>query len=59
MIERIEGGVTAAHGFRAAGVHCGIRHNRKKRDLSLIVSECRAAAAAVYTQNLVTGAPSR
>ncbi len=57
MIERIEGGVTAAHGFRAAGVHCGIRHNRKKRDLSLIVSECRAAAAAVYTQNLVKGAP--
>ena len=53
----IEGGVTAAKGFMAGGVHCGIRKNRTKRDLSLIVSETRAAAAAVYTTNLVKGAP--
>ena len=53
----IEGGVCAAQGFRASGIHCGIRKNREKRDLALIVSEKRASAAAVYTQNLVKGAP--
>ncbi len=53
----IEGGVCAAKGFRAGGVHCGIRKNKTKRDLSLIVSDVRAAAACVYTQNLVKGAP--
>ena len=57
MIKTIEGGVTAAAGFTASGVHCGIRHNRTKRDISLILSECPAAAAAVYTTNLVKGAP--
>ncbi len=57
MLNLIEGGVTAARGFRASGVHCGIRHNRKKRDIALIVSDVRASAAAVYTQNLVKGAP--
>ena len=56
-MEIISGGVCAAKGFKAAGVHCGIRRNRSKRDLSLIYSEKRAAAAAVYTTNLVKGAP--
>ena len=56
-IKRIEGGVCAAKGFSANGVHCGIRKNRAKRDLSLIYSETRATAAAVYTTNLVKGAP--
>ena len=53
----INGGVCAAKGFKANGVHCGIRKNKSKRDLSLILSEKRASAAAVYTQNLVKGAP--
>lgn len=53
----IEGGVCAAQGFTANGIHCGIRKNKTKRDLSLIVSEVRATAAAVYTTNLVKGAP--
>ena len=53
----IQGGVCAAQGFRANGVHCGIRHNRTKRDLTLIVSDVPASAAGVYTQNLVKGAP--
>ena len=53
----VEGGVCAAKGFTASGVHCGIRKNRQKRDLSLIFSACPAAAAAVYTTNLVKGAP--
>ena len=56
-MEFIKGGVCAAKGFTAGGIHCGIRKNRTKRDLSLIVSEKRAAAAAVYTTNLVKGAP--
>ena len=53
----IEGGVTAAKGFTAGGVHCGIRKSRAKRDLGLIYSEVPASAAAVYTTNLVKGAP--
>ena len=53
----ISGGVCAAKGFSASGVHCGIRKNRTKKDLSLIYSEIKASAAAVYTTNLVKGAP--
>ena len=53
----IEGGVCAAKGFRANGVHCGIRKNHSKKDLSLIFSTVPASAAAVYTTNLVKGAP--
>ena len=53
----IQGGVCAATGFKANGVHCGIRKNHTKKDLALIVSEKKAAAAAVYTTNLVKGAP--
>ena len=56
-MEIIKGGVCAAKGFTAAGVHCGIRKNKTKRDLSLIFSEKVATAAAVYTTNLVKGAP--
>lgn len=56
-MKKIEGGVCAPAGFRANGVHCGIRKNKTKRDLSLIVSDVRSAAACVYTQNLVKGAP--
>ena len=46
MMKLIEGGVCAAQGFTASGIHCGIRKNREKRDLALIVSEKRASAAA-------------
>lgn len=53
----VDGGVCAAKGFTAGGVHCGIRKNKDKKDLSLIYSEKKAAAAAVYTTNLVKGAP--
>ncbi len=56
-MEIIQGGVCAAKGFKANGIHCGIRKNRTKRDLSLIYSETVANAAAVYTTNLVKGAP--
>ena len=53
----ISGGVCAAKGFKANGVHCGIRKNHSKKDLALIVSDVPATAAAVYTTNLVKGSP--
>ncbi len=53
----IEGGICAAKGFTAAGIHCGIRKNKTKKDLALIFSEKKANTAAVYTTNLVKGAP--
>ena len=56
-MKTITGGVCAAKGFKAAGIHCGIRKGRDKKDLSLIFSEVPASCAAVYTTNLVKGAP--
>ncbi len=56
-MEFLSGGVTAAKGFTASGIHCGIKNNYPKKDLAMIKSEVRAAAAAVYTQNKVYGAP--
>ncbi len=53
----ISGGVCAAKGFLASGIHCGIRKNRTKRDLALIYSKTPCNGAAVYTTNLVKGAP--
>ena len=53
----INGGVCAATGFKASGIHCGIRKNKTKKDLALIVSDKKCTAASVYTTNLVKGAP--
>ena len=54
----IEGGVCAALGFRAAGIHVGVKtSNLSKKDLALIVSDVPCAAAAVYTKNAVKAAP--
>lgn len=53
----IDGSVTAAKGFKASGIHCGIRKNKGKRDLALIVCEKPCTAAAVYTKNLVQSSP--
>lgn len=58
MMKYIDGGVCAAAGFKAAGVHCGIRSkNTEKKDLAMIVSDQMCSAAAVYTKNKVKGAP--
>lgn len=57
MVKQIAGGVCAPQGFRAAGVYCGVHPNRQKADLGLIVSDCPAAAAAVFTTNKVKAAP--
>ncbi len=56
-MKQIPGGICAAKGFTASGVHCGIRKNKTKKDLALILSEKKANAACVYTTNLVKGAP--
>lgn len=53
----IDGGVTAPKGFVAAGIHCGIRKNQNKKDIAMVYSASPCSAAAVYTQNLVKGAP--
>ena len=56
-IKRIEGGVTYPAGFRASGIHCGLRKNKSKKDLALIVADKPCNAAAIYTTNKVYGAP--
>ena len=54
--ECIEGGVTAAQGFRACGVAAGIKYQDRK-DMALVVADAPAAVAAVYTTNKVAAAP--
>lgn len=56
-MEIIEGGICAPLGFTASGVHCGIRKNKSKEDLALVLADCECSAAAVYTTNKVKGAP--
>ena len=54
----IEGGVCAAKGFKASGLHVGVKtRNIDKKDLALIVADCESTAAAVYTKNVVKAAP--
>ncbi len=56
-MEIIKGGVTAAKGFQASGMHVGLRRNVEKKDLALIYSDVICNAAAVYTQNKVKANP--
>jgi glutamate N-acetyltransferase/amino-acid N-acetyltransferase len=51
----VDGGVTAAKGFMAAGIHCGIKKNKK--DLAMVLSEVQAAAAGVFTKNRFAAPP--
>lgn len=54
----IDGGVCAPIGFKAAGIHCGVKSkNTQRKDVALIVSECECTTAAVYTKNIVKAAP--
>ena len=53
----IDGGVTSPQGFQSSGIHCGLKKNKNKNDLALIYSEIPCNAAAVYTTNVVKGAP--
>ncbi|MGM9631207.1 bifunctional glutamate N-acetyltransferase/amino-acid acetyltransferase ArgJ [Butyricicoccus sp.] len=58
-MKKIEGGICAATGFRAAALHCGVKAGspQEKNDLALIVSACPAATAATFTNNRVKAAP--
>ena len=56
VYEKLDGGVTAPAGFRAAGVACGIKANGKL-DLAVIASDAPSTAAAVFTTNLAQAAP--
>jgi glutamate N-acetyltransferase/amino-acid N-acetyltransferase len=56
VIKKIEGGVTAAGGFLAGGLACGIKKSQKP-DLAVIYSEFPAAAAGIFTTNQVQAAP--
>ena len=54
----VPGGVCAAQGFRAAGLHVGVKtHATWKKDVALIVSDVPCRAAAVFTKNVVKAAP--
>ncbi len=58
----ISGGVTAAQGFRAAGMHCGVKDNfaapqPDKKDLAMVLSEVPCTAAGTYTSNVVKADP--
>ena len=59
MFKQINGGVCAAQGFQAAGIHAGVKasSNPDKNDLTLILSEKECTAAATYTLNRVKAAP--
>ena len=59
MIKEITGGVCAAQGFKASGIHCGVKEGSSpsKNDLALILSEKECTAAGVYTLNRVKAAP--
>jgi glutamate N-acetyltransferase/amino-acid N-acetyltransferase len=52
----VPGGITAPAGFRASGIHCGIKANGKP-DLALVASDRDANAAGVFTLNLAKAAP--
>ena len=56
-MKKISGGVCAPKGYKANGINCGIKADKDKKDLALIVSELPANAAGIYTSNLVKGAP--
>ena len=57
MLNFIEGGVCAAKGFRAGGIHVGVKtHAEWKKDMAMIVSDVDCACAAVYTKNAVKAA---
>jgi len=47
--------IVSPKGFKAAGLHCGLKH--KKKDLAVLVSEVPASVAGVFTMNAVQAAP--
>jgi len=55
MVEIIDGGVTTPQGFKAAGVHSGVKY--RSLDLALLYSDVPASAFVGYTSNAVKAAP--
>ena len=55
-MEIIQGGVTAAKGFKAAGMNAGIK-NKTKKDMAMIFSEKPCVTAGTFTTNKVFAAP--
>lgn len=53
----VDGGVCAAEGFVAGGLHCGLHPDPNKNDLGMLYAKAGANAAGVYTTNKVKGAP--
>ena len=53
-MKRIKGGITSPRGFKAAGIHCGIKSSKK--DLALIFSDKSAVTAGMFTTNQVKSA---
>ncbi len=51
----IEGNVTSPKGFSAAGIHCGLK--KEKKDMAVIVSNSLCSAAGCFTTNVVKAAP--
>lgn len=57
MKVNINKGVTTTKGFKASGVHCGLKKDPLKKDLAIIYSDVQCTACGVYTKNKVKGAP--
>ena len=57
-MKKIDGGITAAAGFLAAGLNAGIKGTEKK-DMAMVYSEVPCTAAGVFTTNVVKAAPVR
>lgn len=55
IMEIIQGGVTAAKGFKASGIYAGIK--KKRKDMALVYSTVPAVGAGVFTTNIVKAAP--
>ena len=49
--------ITSPIGFKASGIHCGLKKSLLKKDLALIYSDVVANCYGVYTKNKVKGAP--
>ncbi|CAN0881518.1 Arginine biosynthesis bifunctional protein ArgJ, chloroplastic [Linum grandiflorum] len=55
--KEIPGGITAANGFKAAGIYGGLRAKGEKPDLALVTCDVDAVAAGAFTTNVVAAAP--
>ncbi len=57
IFKQTDGGVTAAQGFKAAGVYAGVKNNPNKKDLAIITAGGPAVCGGVFTTNKFAAAP--